>query len=198
MKRLILASQSSTRRALLQAAGVDFAAIPADLDEAALTASLLAGGRDAGAIALSLAEQKALKVSRANPGDLVLGGDSVLALGDALIGKSPDLESLRSVLQRLSGKTHELISAAALAKEGRLVWQHVVHSRLVMRALSDGFIESYLAHEGEGLLGSVGGYRLEGLGAQLFESIEGDYFSVLGLPLLPLLKELRALGWLAT
>lgn len=198
MSRLILASQSPTRQALLRAACVDFAAVPAALDEAALTANLLAGGKKAGVIALALAEQKALKISHKHLGELVLGGDSVLALGDELIGKSSDLKALRGELARLSGKTHELISAACLVRDGQAVWHHAAHARLTMRVLSDDFLDFYLTHEGEALLGSVGGYRLEGLGAQLFDSIEGDYFSILGLPLLPLLKELRALGWLQT
>jgi septum formation protein len=181
---------------MLRAAGVDLVVQATSIDERALATDLLSKGKDAGAIALALAEQKALAISRQNPGDMVLGGDSVLALGDELINKSPDLASLRAELRRLSGKTHLLISAAALARDGQVIWHHVASARMTMRTLSDAFLDDYLACEGEALLGSVGGYHFEGLGAQLFESAEGDYFSILGLPLLPVLKELRAQGWL--
>jgi septum formation protein len=196
VSRLILASGSQTRQALLKAAGVDFMVQPARIDEQALTAELLSQGKDPGAIARALAEEKALAVLRQNPHDTVLGGDSVLALGSALIDKSPDLASLRAELRQLSGQTHLLVSAAALARDGQIVWHQVAHARMTMRVLSEVFIDAYLAREGEAVLGSVGGYHFEGLGAQLFDSVEGDYFSILGLPLLPVLKELRAQGWL--
>jgi septum formation protein len=196
VSRLILASASRSRQAMLKAAGVDFVVQAASIDERALATDLLSQGKDAGAIALALAEQKAIAISRQNPGDMVLGGDSVLALGGELINKSPDLASLRAELRRLSSKTHFLISAAALARDGRVIWHHMASARMTMRVLSDAFLDDYLAREGEAVLGSVGGYHFEGLGAQLFESAEGDYFSILGLPLLPVLKELRAQGWL--
>lgn len=183
---------------LLNAAGVDFTIQKADLDEAGLTENLLAEGRNAGAIALGLAGHKATVISRQNPQAIVLGGDSILALGRELIDKSPDLSSLRAQLRKLSGRTHTLISAAALARGGAVFWHHTGQARMTMRTLSDAFIEDYLAREGEALLGSVGGYHFEGLGAQLFEDAEGDYFSILGLPLLPVLKELRAQGLLGT
>ncbi len=196
MRRLILASRSPSRQAMLKAAGVDFVVQAADIDERALTQELLSLGKDAGAVARGLAERKALAVSRQNPGDMVLGGDSILALGSELISKSADLASLRAELRRLSGKTHLLISAAALAHEGQVIWHHIETARMTMRALSDVFLDDYSAREGKAVLGSVGGYHFEGLGAQLFESVEGDYFSVLGLPLLPVLKELRVQGLL--
>jgi septum formation protein len=177
---------------------VDFVVQAASIDERSLARELLSQGKDAGAIALALAEQKAIAISRQNPGDLVLGGDSVLALEGELINKSPDLASLRAELRRLSGKTHFLISAAALAQDGQAIWHHIASARMTMRTLSDAFLDDYLAREGDALLGSVGGYHFEGLGAQLFESAEGDYFSILGLPLLPVLNELRAQGWLQT
>ncbi len=183
---------------LLNAAGVNFTIQRADLDEAGLTESLLAEERDASAIALSLASHKATAISHQNPRAIVLGGDSVLALGSELVDKSPDLPSLRAQLRKLSGRTHILISAAALARDGAVFWHHIGHARMTMRTLSDAFIEDYLTREGEALLGSVGGYHFEGLGAQLFEDVEGDYFSILGLPLLPVLKELRAQGLLET
>lgn len=181
---------------MLKTAGVAFTVQAADLDEQSLTQGLLSRRQSASAIARTLAEQKALAVSRQNPDDTVLGGDSVLALGHELISKSPDLASLRVILRRLSGKTHLLISAAALARGGQLLWRHVGEARMTMRTLSEAFLDDYLAREGEAVLGSVGGYHFEGLGAQLFEAAEGDYFSILGLPLLPVLKELRAQGWL--
>ncbi|HXR95815.1 MAG TPA: Maf family protein [Rhizomicrobium sp.] len=198
MSRLILASASRSRQTMLRAAGVEFTVQPADLDEAGLTAALLSQGKDGAAVARALAEEKTLAVSRQNPRDVILGGDSVLALGTELIGKSPDLPSLKAELRRLSGKTHLLISAACLARDGQRVWYHVARARMTMRVLSEAFLDDYLAHEGETLLGSVGGYHFEGRGAQLFDSAEGDYFSILGLPLLPVLKELRAQGWLRT
>jgi len=193
---LILASGSPARQALLRAAGVEFTIQPANIDEMEATRKLLPEG--ASGVALGLAEQKALAVSRLFPGDLVLGGDTVLALGAELIGKSPDLASLRLELLKLSGKSHQLISAAALAQGGKIVWHHVEQARMSMRVLSEAFIDAYLAREGEAVLGSVGGYHFEGLGAQLFDSVQGDYFSILGLPLLPVLKELRAQEWLPT
>jgi septum formation protein len=196
VRRLILASASRSRQAMLKAACVDFMVQAAAIDENDLTRELLSQGKDGSAVALALAEQKALAISRQNPGDMVLGGDSVLALEGELINKSPDLVSLRAELRRLSGKTHFLISAAALAQGGQVIWHHVASARMTMRTLSDAFLDDYLAREGEAVLGSVGGYHFEGLGAQLFESAEGDYFSILGLPLLPVLKELRAQGWL--
>lgn len=198
MSRLILASGSRSRQAMLKAAGVDFTMQAADIDERTIARELLSQGKSANAVALALAEQKALAVSRQNPGDMVLGGDSVLALGQELINKSPDLASLKAELLRLSGKTHLLISAAALARGGQVIWHHVEEARMTMRILSEVFLDDYLAREGEALLGSVGGYHFEGLGAQLFDSVEGDYFTILGLPLLPVLKELRSQGWLST
>ena len=198
MSRLVLASGSRSRQVMLKAAGVEFTVQAADLDERALTRNLLSQGKDGSAVALALAEQKALTVSRQNPRDTVLGGDSVLALGDELISKSPNLAALRDELRRLSGKTHFLISAAALARDGQVIWCHVAQARMTMRLLSEVFLDDYLAHEGEALLGSVGGYHFEGLGAQLFDSVEGDYFAILGLPLLPVLKELRSQGCLPT
>jgi septum formation protein len=196
VNRLVLASASASRQALLRAAGVDFVTAPADLNEAALMQDLIAKGTEAGMIAEMLAGQKAIMVSRRSPGEIVLGGDSVLALGQEVIGKSRDLTALRTALLKLSGRTHELISAAALARDGAIFWHHTACVRMTVRALSEAFIDVYLAQEGQILLGSVGGYHFEGRGAQLFESTEGDYFSILGLPLLPVLAELRVQGLL--
>ena len=198
MSRLVLASASPSRQALLRAAGVAFTIAPASLNEAALMHDLIAKGSDAVAIAGALAEQKAIMVSRRSSGDTVLGGDSVLALGSEVMGKSHDLAALRTLLLKLSGKTHQLISSAALARDGHVFWHHTARARMTVRSLSESFIDAYLAREGETLLGSVGGYHFEGFGAQLFDAAEGDYFSILGLPLLPVLVELRAQGLLET
>lgn len=193
---LVLASASSTRRAMLSAAGVAFTVSPASLDEASLMHGLVANGADAGTVAAALAEQKAITVSRQNPHRIVLGGDSVLSLGTEILGKSHDMAALKALLLKMSGRSHDLVSSAALARDGHVLWHHTVRSRMIVRHLSEAFIDAYLAREGEALLGSVGGYRFEGFGAQLFETVEGDYFSILGMPLLPVLGQLRALGLL--
>ena len=192
---LVLASGSASRRRLLTAAGVSFTADPADLDEDALMAAL----RDAGAetMARTLAEQKALAVSQRHPGRVVLGGDSVIAFGGDYLSKCTTLDEARTLLQRLSGQTHLLVSAAALARDGALLWAHVSPCHMAMRALSPQFLEDYLAQEGGAVLSSVGCYHFEGRGAQLFDRVDGDYFSVLGLPLLPVLVQLRKEGLLA-
>jgi septum formation protein len=194
---LILASASSSRARMLRDAGVPFTQTPAQVDEDAVKESLLADGVDPAGVADALAELKALRISNSAGDTLVLGADQVLSFDGELISKMPDIAAARALLQRLSGKRHELISAAVLARGGAIVWRHAGHVRLQMRTLSDAFLDDYLAREGEVLLKGVGCYRLEGLGAQLFERIEGDYFSVLGLPLLPLLAQLRELGALA-
>jgi septum formation protein len=196
VKELVLASASASRQVLLRAAGVTFAVVPAAIDEPALMRMLVAKAARADRVAGELAEQKALEVSNRRPGDTVLGGDSVLVLGDEILGKSADLAALRSLLLRLSGRDHHLVSAAALARDGKILWRHVATTRMWVRPLSEAFVDRYLARGGEALLGSVGGYHFEGLGAQLFEKVEGDYFSILGLPLLPVLGALRAEGLL--
>jgi len=186
---LVLASGSASRRALLTAAGVNFTTDPADLDEAALMAQLHSAG---------LAEQKALTVSHRHPGQIVLGGDSVIAFGGDYLSKCASLDEARNLLQRLSGHTHLLVSAAALARDGALLWAHASPCQMTMRKLSPQFLEDYLAREGEAILSSVGCYHFEGRGAQLFDRVDGDYFSVLGLPLLPVLAQLRKEGLLAS
>ena len=193
---LVLASGSMSRKALLTAAGVPFVADPADLDEDALMASLTQAGAEA--MAQRLAEQKALTVSRRHPGKIVLGGDSVIAFEDGYLSKCASLEEAHTLLQRLSGRTHLLVSAAALARDGALLWTHASPCRMTMRILSQEFLEDYLASEGEAILSSVGCYHFEGRGAQLFDTVDGDYFSVLGLPLLPVLAQLRKEGLLAS
>jgi len=194
MNDLVLASASHSRQTLLRDAGVSFRVSPADLPEGALMEDLAANAVDPAGIALALAEQKALAVSRRNPGEWVLGGDSVLAFGQELVSKCADVAALRHLLKQLRGNSHELFSAAALARDNVILWHHVSRARLTMRAFGDAFLEDYLARDGETVLSCVGGYRYEGLGAQLFEQVEGDYFTVLGLPLLPVLAALRAQG----
>jgi septum formation protein len=192
---LILASASAGRAALLRAAGVDFVARPADLDEAALMTPM--AGASVLQVATALAQAKALAVSRAHPAALVLGGDSVIGFGGRHLSKCADLAAARALLAGLRGQEHMLVSAAALARDGRLVWSHASPCRMVMRDFSDAFLDGYLAAAGPAILSSVGCYHYEGLGAQLFESVEGDYFSVLGLPLLPVLAALRREGVIA-
>ena len=194
---LVLASASTSRRRMLEAAGVTFRVSAADLNEDALTTGLR--DKDAGPeeIATALAEQKALTVSRRMPGALVLGADSVLALGNELISKCRDLGELKAILRKLSGQTHRLISAAALALDGAVVWRHVDVARLTMRVFTDTFLDAYLASDGTRVLSSVGGYHYEGRGAQLFAEVAGDSFTIQGLPLLAVLEALRCEGILA-
>lgn len=193
---LVLASASASRSALLKAAGVVFHADPADLDEEAVMAGLR--GSDAATIAATLARKKALHVSARHPGKLVLGGDSVIGFGDDMLSKCATLEEARALLMRLAGHTHLLVSAAALARDGVLLWTHASPCRMTMRDLSQQFLDDYITAEGKAILSSVGCYRFEGRGAQLFDTVEGDYFSVLGLPLLAVLAALRKEGVLAS
>jgi septum formation protein len=190
---LVLASASASRARMLTAAGVDIVIDPASIDEDGAKTLGLAPD----AVADLLAEQKALAVSARRPDDLVLGADQVLVFENRLISKCRDMVGAKALLQALSGKEHALISAAALAKDGKILWRTTDRVRLSMRPLSGGFIDAYLAAEGEGLLSGVGCYRMEGRGAQLFTSVQGDFFSILGLPLLPLLAALREQGMLS-
>jgi septum formation protein len=195
---LVLASGSASRKMLLTAAGVTFTADPADLDEDALMADLQRRGADAVRVASELAQQKALAVSRRHPGRIVLGGDSVIAFGGEFLGKCASLDEARALLARLSGHTHLLVSAAALAKDGALLWTHASPCQMTLRDLSPQFLDDYLLREGRAILSSVGCYHFEGRGAQLFAKVDGDYFSVLGLPLLEVLAQLRKEGLLAS
>jgi len=191
---LILASGSASRQKLLTAAGVTFTADPADLDEVAVMRAMVERGADAIKVACELAGQKALAVSRRHAGALVLGGDSVIGFGGVFLSKCASMEEARALLHKLSGKEHLLVSAAALARDGDLLWTHAGQCRMTMRSLSHRFLDHYLAKEGPAILSSVGCYHYEGRGAQLFDKVDGDYFSVLGLPLLPVLAELRKEG----
>jgi septum formation protein len=156
--------------------------------------SMLGDGAEARAVADALAELKALRVSSSDPDALVLGADQVLVCEGMVFSKAETMDTAREQLQRLRGRRHQLVTAAVLAKGAAPIWRHVDISTLWMRDVSDGFLESYLGTEGDALLGSVGCYRLEAMGSQLFERIEGDYFSILGLPLVPLLAALRQQG----
>jgi len=190
---VILASKSAARRAVLTGAGIDFDVQVSGVDEDILKDQLLARGASVSQIAEALAEQKALKVSQSFPG-LVIGSDQTLDFEGRLYDKAETLEAARERLQILRGKSHQLHSAVVVARSGEVIWREVVSSTLTMRDFTDGFLESYLASEGPDALGSVGCYRLEGPGAQLFSKIEGDYFAILGLPLMGLLDLLRAHG----
>lgn len=194
---LILASKSAARRAMLAGAGATFRAVSADVDEGALKAGLLAKGADPAGVALALAQAKAEAASREHEG-LVLGSDQTLELDGALIDKAGSLDEARARLAAFRAKGHVLHSAAALAVDGETVWSVVDSARMRVRDFSDAFLDAYLAAEGEAILSSVGCYRLEGLGAQLFERVDGDYFTVLGMPLWPVLAELRTREVLAT
>ena len=196
---LVLASQSAARRAMLTAAGVPHEALPAHIDEDGLTSGLLAEDASPQRIADTLAEVKALKISRQHPGALVLGADSVVVTHDGqLLSKPETRQRAEAQLRQLAGTTHQLMSAAVVCEAGKPVWRSAGAARLTMRALSDAFIGAYLDEEGEAVLGCVGCYRIEGLGAQLFSRIEGDQFVIRGLPLLPVLDYMRIRGVLAS
>lgn len=189
---LILASKSASRRAMLDAAGVAYQSIPADLDERAVEAGL--AGASPAEIAEALSVAKAAAVADAHPDALVLGSDSLVVCEGRRFDKPPSREAAAEHLRFFSGQVMELHSAAALVKEGGCVWSHASLARLHVRALSDRFIADYLAREWPAIGHTVGAFRIEGPGVQLFESIEGDQFTILGMPLLPLLGALREEG----
>lgn len=193
---LILASQSSTRALLLQNAGVVVEPVPARVDETSVKQALLGEGHVPADVADALAELKATKISAKHPGRLVLGADQVLECGGQLYDKPTSHEDLRSQLKSLSAKRHQLISAAVVAENGKPVFRARQSVTLHVRPLSDDFIDAYVAEAPAGVMHCVGGYQLEGIGAQLFYRIEGDYFTVLGLPLLDVLGFLRERGFL--
>lgn len=197
--RLILASGSVTRRAMLQAAGVEFDVVPADVDEPALRDDLVAAKHDVTPteIAEALAAAKARDVSRKHPGADVIGSDQVLDLDGEIFAKPDNQAAVRTTLQKLSGKTHALHSAVAIARADQIIWSASDTVRLTMRTLSPSFIDNYIARLSETARYSLGAYQIEGLGIQLFEQIDGDHFTILGMPLLPLLRQLRTQGALA-
>ena len=191
-ERLILASKSAARRAMLADAGVPFSVQVADVDEEAVKNAH--DPADAAGLAVELARVKALAVSRHDADAWVLGADQTLAFDGNLVSKAPTLDAARVRLTEMRGRAHQLHSGAALARNGQIVWSGVDTATMRMRDFSNAFLDAYLAAEGEGLLACVGSYRLEGMGSQLFEAVEGDYFTVLGLPLWPVLAELRRAG----
>lgn len=194
---LILASQSTGRIAMLRAAGVDVEAHPALVDETAIKDSMIAGGAKPRDIADALAEAKARKVSRKFPGALVLGCDQILVTADGQVFDKPEtVGEARTHLEMLSGKTHRLISAAVVGENGEPVWRTVDTATLTMRSLSSAFIDKYVDSHWEHIRHSVGCYRIEAEGAQLFASISGSQFTIIGLPLLPVLDYLRVRGLL--
>jgi septum formation protein len=190
---LILASSSPFRRMLMENAGLSFSCVPAIIDEREIAAPLENEGAGPDEIALVLAGAKALAVSRGNPGAFVIGSDQTMSLGDRVYHKPADLAEAERHLLSLSGKTHRLNSAIALARDGAVIWEHLSHAELTMREFDSAFVKRHLDRVGDRALGSVGAYQLEGEGIQLFQRIDGDYFTILGLPMLPLLEQLRAL-----
>lgn len=191
---LVLASKSSVRQTLLVSAGIPFEVQPADIDERKLEAG--ASALDPAAIAELLAREKALAVARNHPDRLVLGADQMLALDGSRFAKPVDRAAAGAQLRALSGRTHELHSAIAFVQNGTVLFGHVSTARLTMRAFSDRFLELYLDAVGQAATESVGAYQMEGLGVQLFERVEGDYFTILGLPLIEVLGFLRRHGCL--
>ena len=191
--QIILASKSAARRAVLTGAGVPFEVSVAGVDEDAVKNAMLAEGATPRDVADALAELKAIKVSRSQPG-FVIGSDQTLEFEGKLYDKAETVEAAAERLKTMRGKPHKLHSAVVVAKDGAPIWREIVSATLTMRDFSDAFLASYLELEGEEALGSVGCYRLEGPGAQLFSKIEGDYFAILGLPLMGLLDLFRRHG----
>ena len=191
---LILASGSTARRAVLAGAGLRFTVRPSDVDEAALKSAARSEGLSAAGTAMRLANAKAARVAREEPQALVIGADQILECDGVWYDKPPDLAAARRQLLALRGRPHVLATAVVCRRGENLLWQHAASPRLTMRSFSDQFLDAYLATEAESVLASVGAYRLEGPGVQLFSSVEGDHATVLGLPLLPLLTFLREAG----
>jgi septum formation protein len=191
---VVLASGSRFRAAMLEAAGVPVAADPAAVDEGAVKSAMRQQGAGSGETAEALAALKAQQTSRRYPDTLVIGADQMLECEGEWFDKPVDLAQARRTLMKLRGRTHELLTAVCVVRDGLVLWHHVARARLTMRPFGDGFLESYLEKTGDGACDSVGAYQLEGLGAQLFSRIEGDHFTIVGLPLLPLLDFLRGHG----
>ena len=190
----MLASASSARAQVLDGAGIPYLRDPASIDEGVIKSAFRAKGATAAAAAEALARAKAEAVSKRHQGALVVGADQILECGDAWLDKPTDGERAASHLRTLRGRTHGLVSAVCVVRDGERAWRHVETARLTMWAFDDAFIERYLERAGPAALESLGAYRLEGLGMQLFSDIEGDFFAILGLPLLPLLAFLRRNG----
>ena len=193
-KPVVLASGSPFRRKMLEDAGILVEAIPADIDERAVESAIEGSGITPGELAVILAEAKAVDVSQRLPDRLVIGADQTLSLGDEVLHKPRDMEEARRRLLAMSGRVHQLNSGVVIARNGTVLWRHVSVARLTMRELDPAFVGRHLSRVGEKALSSVGAYQIEAEGIQLFEKIEGDHFTIVGLPLLPLLAELRKLG----
>ncbi|MGV1916662.1 Maf-like protein [uncultured Agrobacterium sp.] len=190
---LILASASASRQMLMRNAGLTFSSIPAQIDERAIDTKLEQDGAAPEVIALELAKAKAIAVSLLHPEAFVIGSDQTMSLGDRIYHKAKDMAQAHANVLSLSGKTHRLNCGVALAKNGAVIWDTVSIAKMTVRELSADYVSRYLERSGSQVLSSVGAYQLEGEGIQLFSSIEGDYFTILGLPLLPLLAQLREL-----
>lgn len=191
--RVILASGSAIRRKLMIDAGLDFEVIVKPVDESAIKDAMLAEGSRLRDIADALAEAKSMRVSRIESG-LVIGADQIMVMDNQLFDKPKDIDEARARLKLMRGKTHFLIGAVVICEGGVPVWRHMAKTKLTMRDFSDDFLEDYLEREGELVTKSVGAYRFEGLGSQLFSDVEGDFFSILGLSLLPVMDYLRIRG----
>jgi nucleoside triphosphate pyrophosphatase len=188
---VILASASASRARLLENAGLEFRILPATVDEEEVKHAMRGAMAPAADTAVALAELKASRISRAEPQAFVIGADQILDCSGVWFDKPPDMDHARAHLLSLKGKSHHLSNAVCVAKGGTVLWHHVNQATLTMRPFDEAFVEKYLATSGRAILSSVGAYHLEGLGAHLFSRVEGDFFSILGLPLLPLLDFLR-------
>jgi len=198
IRPIVLASASAARKAMLTAAGVAFSVDPASVDEAAIKASLSARGASDVAMAEALALSKADAIAQRHPDALVIGSDQILSCEGRCFDKPADRAAAKEQLMALCGRPHELIAAAAVVSAGEIPWQHMDRAELVMRPFSESFIDEYLDRIGDAAFQSVGAYQIEGLGVQLFESIRGDVFTIMGMPLLPLLGFLRSRGVVPT
>ena len=196
--KLVLASKSPARATMLAGAGLEVELVPADIDERALDASWTAAGHGPAQVARLLAEEKARAVSKTLPGRIVIGADQTLALGEKRYSKPADLKAARDHLISFRGRIHHLHSGVAVVRDGAVLFATVASAAMHVRAFSDAFLDTYLAAMGDRALGSVGCYQFEGLGIQLFDRIDGDYYTILGMPLLPLLAALRREGHVPT
>ena len=197
MSRIILASGSAIRKQILDGAGLNYEVIVKPVDEAAIKDSMLAENSRLQDIADALAEAKALRVSRQTDG-FVIGADQIMVMDNQLFDKPKDMDETRERLLSMRGKRHELIGAVVICENGRPVWRHLSKTKLWVREFSNEFLDWYIEQEGEALMKSVGAYRFEGPGAQLFEKVEGGFFAILGLDLLPVLDYLRVRGVIAS
>ena len=197
-RHLVLASQAAVRAAMLRAAGLSFSVQPARVDEGAVKDAMRAEDPEGRETARALAALKARRVSAGAPGAFVIGADQLLVCGDEWFDKPVDVADARGQLKRLRGRRHTLVTAVSVVRDEAEIWGEVVCPQLTMRPFSDAFLERYLERAGDGILACVGGYEAEGLGAQLLAEIKGDWFAVLGLPLLPLLGFLREHGLVET